>query len=182
MPFTFRPPAHCSIVWDIDYTWKDKKWMDNRPKKNELNCPYSIYEVHLGSWRKHQDGNPFSYKLLAKELVTYVKEMGFTHVELMPVMEHPYDPSWGYQVTGYFAATSRFGTPQDLMELIEAFHNAGIGVIMDWVPAHFPSDGHALSYFDGSHVYEHPDTKKAIIRIGKASSSILNETKSEVSC
>jgi 1,4-alpha-glucan branching enzyme len=162
-PYAFHfqtPPAHCSIVWDIEYSWKDKKWMDNRPKRNELNCPYSIYEVHLGSWRKHQDGNPFSYKLLAKELVTYVKEMGFTHVELMPVMEHPYDPSWGYQVTGYFAATSRFGTPQDLMELIEAFHNAGIGVIMDWVPAHFPSDGHALSYFDGSHVYEHPDTKK----------------------
>ncbi|MBK8701533.1 MAG: 1,4-alpha-glucan branching protein GlgB [Saprospiraceae bacterium] len=162
-PYAFHfqtPPSHCSIVWDLKHNWNDKSWMKNRAKKNELNCPYSIYEVHLGSWRRHADGNPFSYRLLAKELVTYVKEMGFTHVELMPVMEHPYDPSWGYQVTGYFAATSRFGTPQDLMELIEAFHEAGIGVIMDWVPAHFPSDGHALSYFDGSHVYEHPDTGK----------------------
>ena len=162
-PYAFHfqtPPSNSSIVWDLSYKWKDKKWMDKRAEKNELNCPYSIYEVHLGSWRKHKDGNPFSYQLLTKELVTYVKEMGFTHIELMPIMEHPYDPSWGYQVTGYFAPTSRFGTPQDFMELVEAFHDAGIGVIMDWVPAHFPSDGHALSFYDGSHVYEHPDVKK----------------------
>ncbi len=163
-PFAFHfqtPPLQSSIVWNIaDYAWKDKTWIKNRPKRNELNCPYSIYEVHLGSWRKHDDGNPFSYKLLTKDLVAYVKEMGFTHVEMMPVMEHPYEPSWGYQVTGYFAPTSRFGTPQDFMELIDAFHQNDIGVIMDWVPAHFPSDGHALSYYDGSHVYEHPDTKK----------------------
>ncbi len=163
-PFAFHfqtPPAHSSIVWDIsDYKWKDEKWIKNRAKKNELNCPYSIYEVHLGSWRKHEDGHSFSYKLLTTELVDYVKEMGFTHVELMPIMEHPYEPSWGYQVTGYFAPTSRFGTPEDFMALIDAFHQNDIGIIMDWVPAHFPSDGHALSYFDGSHVYEHPDTKK----------------------
>jgi 1,4-alpha-glucan branching enzyme len=162
-PFAFHfqtPPSQSSIVWNIDYKWKDSKWIKNRASKNELNCPYSIYEVHLGSWRKHDDGNPFSYKLLTKELVAYVKEMGFTHVELMPIMEHPYEPSWGYQVTGYFAPTSRFGTPQDFMELVDAFHQNDIGVIMDWVPAHFPSDGHALSYYDGSHVYEHPDLKK----------------------
>lgn len=162
-PFAFHfqtPPHHSSVVWDINYIWKDEVWMKKREVKNALNAPYSIYEVHLGSWRKHEDDNPFSYKLLKKELVEYVKEMGFTHVELMPVMEHPYDPSWGYQVTGYFAPTSRFGTPQDFMELVDAFHEADIGVIMDWVPAHFPSDGHALSYFDGSHLYEHPDTRK----------------------
>jgi 1,4-alpha-glucan branching enzyme len=163
-PFAFHfqtPPAHSSIVWDLkDYKWKDDKWIKNRASKNELNCPYSIYEVHLGSWRKHSDGNAFSYKLLTEELVSYVKEMGFTHVELMPIMEHPYEPSWGYQVTGYFAPTSRFGTPEDFMALVDAFHQNNIGVIMDWVPAHFPSDGHALSYYDGSHVYEHPDTKK----------------------
>jgi 1,4-alpha-glucan branching enzyme len=162
-PFAFHfqtPPLHSSIVWNLDYKWQDKKWMDTRKKKNELNAPYSIYEVHLGSWRKFEDGNPFTYTLLTKELVAYVKEMGFTHVELLPVMEHPYEPSWGYQVTGYFAPTSRFGTPQDFMGLVDAFHQEGIGVILDWVPAHFPSDGHALSYYDGSHVYEHPDTKK----------------------
>jgi 1,4-alpha-glucan branching enzyme len=162
-PYAFHfqtAPLNCSIVWNIGYLWKDKKWMTSRKKHNDLNAPYSVYEVHLGSWRQHADGNPFSYKLLTQELVAYVKEMGFTHIELMPVMEHPYDPSWGYQVTGYFAATSRFGTPQDFMELVDAFHKENIGVILDWVPAHFPSDGHALSYFDGSHVYEHPDTKK----------------------
>jgi 1,4-alpha-glucan branching enzyme len=154
-------PLNCSIIWSIkDYKWKDKKWFKDRPKHNDLNRPYSIYEVHLGSWRKYEDGEPFSYTLMAKELVAYVVEMGFTHVELMPVMEHPYEPSWGYQVTGYFAPTSRFGTPEEFMALVDAFHEAGIGVILDWVPAHFPSDGHALSYFDGSHVYEHPDTRK----------------------
>jgi 1,4-alpha-glucan branching enzyme len=162
-PFAFHfqtPPLHSSIVWDIDYKWKDKKWMDTRKKKNELNSPYSIYEVHLGSWRKYENGNPFTYKLMTVELVEYVKEMGFTHVELLPVMEHPYEPSWGYQVTGFFAPTSRFGPPQDFMALVDAFHQAGIGVILDWVPAHFPSDGHALSFYDGSHLYEHPDTRK----------------------
>ncbi|MFM2395140.1 MAG: 1,4-alpha-glucan branching protein GlgB, partial [Bacteroidota bacterium] len=162
-PFAFHfqtPPYHSSIVWDLEYDWKDEEWIKKREAKNALNSPYSIYEVHLGSWKKHEDDNPFSYKLLKKELVTYVKEMGFTHVELMPVMEHPYDPSWGYQVTGYFAPTSRFGTPQDFMELVDEFHKSDIGVIMDWVPAHFPSDGHALSYYDGSHLYEHPDTRK----------------------
>lgn len=162
-PFAFHfetPPHTSSIVWDLTNKWKDEKWMKTRKKHNELNCPYSVYEVHPGSWRKYPDGNPFSYQKMKEELVPYVKEMGFTHIEFMPVMEHPYEPSWGYQVTGYFAPTSRFGTPQDFMNLVEAFHNEGIGVILDWVPAHFPSDGHALAFYDGSHVYEHPDTKK----------------------
>lgn len=162
-PFAFHfetPPHTSSIVWDLTNKWKDEKWMKTRKKYNELNCPYSVYEVHPGSWRKYPDGNPFSYKKMQEEMVPYVKEMGFTHIEFMPVMEHPYEPSWGYQVTGYFAPTSRFGTPQDFMNLVDAFHEAGIGVILDWVPAHFPSDGHALAFYDGSHVYEHPDTKK----------------------
>lgn len=163
-PFAFRcehPPNTASIVWDHEYSWKDAKYMANRKEKNSLDQPFSIYEVHLGSWKKKVEENrSLSYHELATELVEYVKELGFTHVEFMPIMEYPYDPSWGYQLTGYFAPTSRFGYPQEFMELLDAFHEEGIGVILDWVPSHFPEDKHGLGLFDGSHLYEHPDPKK----------------------
>ncbi|MDX1542649.1 MAG: 1,4-alpha-glucan branching protein GlgB [Christiangramia sp.] len=156
-----HPPNTASIVWDLDYKWKDKKYMSTRKDKNSLDKPFSIYEVHLGSWRKNMDENrPLTYSEMADELVSYVKEMGFTHVEFMPIMEYPYDPSWGYQLTGYFAPTSRFGSPQEFMLLMDAFHKEGIGVILDWVPSHFPEDRHGLGQFDGSHLYEHPDPRK----------------------
>ncbi|MCG9971894.1 1,4-alpha-glucan branching protein GlgB [Christiangramia crocea] len=156
-----HPPNTASIVWDLDYKWKDKKYMSTRKDKNSLDQPFSIYEVHLGSWRKNMDENrSLTYTEMADELVGYVKEMGFTHVEFMPIMEYPYDPSWGYQLTGYFAPTSRFGNPQEFMQLMDAFHKEGIGVILDWVPSHFPEDKHGLGQFDGSHLYEHPDPRK----------------------
>jgi 1,4-alpha-glucan branching enzyme len=155
-----KPPHTASVVWDLDYKWKDTKWMSSRQNHNALNKPYSVYEVHLGSWRR-KDGNRFlTYVEMADELVAYVKETGFTHVELMPIMEYPYDPSWGYQLVGYFAPTSRFGKPQDFMLLVDKLHQAGIGIILDWVPSHFPSDAHGLGFFDGSHLYEHPDIRK----------------------
>ena len=154
------PPNTASIVWETDYKWKDKKWMDQRRKNAGKAQPYSVYEVHIGSWRKRDGGaTSLNYRELAEELVPYVQEMGFTHVEFMPVMEHPYFPSWGYQITGYFAPTSRFGTPEDFMYLMDAFHQAGIGVILDWVPSHFPSDAHGLADFDGTHLYDHADPK-----------------------
>jgi 1,4-alpha-glucan branching enzyme len=155
-----HPPQTASIVWDLDYHWKDKKWMDTRKETNALNKPYSVYEVHLGSWKRNAEGQFLTYLELAEELVQYIKETGFTHVEFMPVMEYPYDPSWGYQLVGYFAPTSRFGKPQDFMVLVDKLHQAGIGVILDWVPSHFPSDAHGLGYFDGSNLYEHPDMRK----------------------
>jgi 1,4-alpha-glucan branching enzyme len=157
-----HPPNTASIVWDIsDYTWKDKKWMSYRKDKNGLDKPYSVYEVHLSSWmRNTKEDRSLTYKELAKKLVAYVKEMNFTHIELMPIMEYPYDPSWGYQLTGYFAPTTRFGTPQDFMYLVDQFHQNDIGVILDWVPSHFPSDDHGLGFFDGTHLYEHPDHRK----------------------
>ncbi|SDS01291.1 1,4-alpha-glucan branching protein GlgB [Christiangramia echinicola] len=156
-----HPPNTASIVWDLDYKWKDKKYISKRKDINGLDKPYSIYEVHLSSWRKNMDEHrSLTYSEMADELVSYVKEMEFTHVEFMPIMEYPYDPSWGYQLTGYFAPTSRFGTPQEFMELMDAFHKAGIGVILDWVPSHFPEDKHGLGMFDGSHLYEHPDPRK----------------------
>lgn len=164
-PYAFyweTPPHTASIVWDIDYKWRDKKWMKERAKKNSLEAPYSVYEVHLGSWRRGIE-NPkefLSYQHLAKELTAYVKEMGYTHIEFMPVMEHPYAPSWGYQITGYFAPSSRFGNPQDFMNLIDALHDEGIGVILDWVPSHYPGDAHGLYHFDGTHLYEHADMRK----------------------
>ncbi|MEO1517410.1 MAG: 1,4-alpha-glucan branching protein GlgB [Bacteroidota bacterium] len=157
------PPKTASIVWEIDdYKWNDKKWMKERKKKAGKPQPYAVYEVHLGSWKKQQeDGNrSLSYRELADEMVTYVKEMGYTHVEMMPVMEHPYFPSWGYQVTGYFAPTSRFGVPHDFMYLVDAFHQAGIGIILDWVPSHFPADAHGLANFDGTHLFDHEDPRK----------------------
>jgi 1,4-alpha-glucan branching enzyme len=155
-----HPPQTASIIWNLDYKWKDKKWMDNRKDKNGLDRPFSVYEVHLGSWRRNKEGKFLTYLELADQLVDYVKETGFTHVEFMPIMEYPYDPSWGYQLVGYFAPTSRFGKPQDFMVLVDKLHQAGIGVILDWVPSHFPDDAHGLGLFDGSHLYEHPDRRK----------------------
>jgi len=155
------PPKSASIVWEDDYKWKDKPWLSNRKTTNNLDSPMSIYEVHLGSWKKSEDGSrSLHYDELATEMVNYVKEMNFTHVEFMPVMEHPYYPSWGYLCTGYFAPSSRYGDPALFKFLVDSFHKAGIGVILDWVPAHFPSDEHALADFDGSQLYEHPDRSK----------------------
>jgi 1,4-alpha-glucan branching enzyme len=164
-PYAFRaelPPRTASIVARLDYTWNDQEWMTHRHKNNALAAPISVYELHLGSWRRSpEQGNRWlSYREIAPMLVEYVKQMGFTHVELMPVMEHPLSASWGYQVTGYFAATSRHGSPQDLMYMIDLLHQNNIGVILDWVPAHFPSDQHGLGYFDGTHLYEHADPQK----------------------
>ena len=163
-PFAFyceNPPNTASIVWDLDFKWKDTKWMNSREKHNGLDQPFSVYEVHLGSWKRHPEDNRFlTYREFAEDLVGYVKETGFTHVEFMPIMEFPYDPSWGYQLVGYFAPTSRFGNPQDFMHLVDSLHKAGIGVILDWVPSHFPDDAHGLGFFDGSNLYEHPDIKK----------------------
>ncbi len=158
-PFAFwseMRPANASIVYDLSgYEWGDADWMTARGQGDLLRKPMSVYEVHLGSWRRHDDGRWLSYRELADQLIPYVQEMGFTHIELLPITEHPFDGSWGYQVTGYFAATSRFGTPHDLMYLIDRAHQAGIGIILDWVPAHFPKDGHGLNFFDGTHLYEH---------------------------
>ena len=156
-----HPPKTASIVWDEPYKWKDEKWMKKRKKNNALDSPYSVYEVHLGSWKKHvEEGRFLSYVELADELVSYVKEMNFTHVELMPVMEFPYDPSWGYQLTGYFAPTSRFGYPEEFKLLVDKLHQNDIGIILDWVPSHFPEDAHGLGFFDGTCLYEHPDKRK----------------------
>ncbi|KAF2343035.1 1,4-alpha-glucan branching protein GlgB [Flavobacterium tistrianum] len=155
-----KPPHTASVVWDLDYKWKDENWMQKRQDYNALDKPYSVYEVHLGSWRRADHNRFLTYLELADDLVKYVKETGFTHVEFMPIMEYPYDPSWGYQLTGYFAPTSRFGKPQDFMVLVDKLHQEGIGVILDWVPSHFPDDAHGLGFFDGSHLYEHPDRRK----------------------
>ncbi|WP_340198907.1 1,4-alpha-glucan branching protein GlgB [Ascidiimonas sp. W6] len=156
-----QPPSTASVVWSLNYDWSDKKWMSQREKKNSLNAPYSVYEVHIGSWRKKLEENrSLTYLELADELVAYVKETGFTHVEFMPIMEYPYDPSWGYQLTGYFAPTSRFGTPEEFMVLVDKLHQNDIGVILDWVPSHFPEDAHGLGLFDGTHLYEHPDRRR----------------------
>ncbi len=159
--FEFRPKT-ASIVADIEqFTWTDQDWMMTRKDQNPLRCPISVYEVHLGSWkRKKKRGNPFlSYRELAKQLIPYVKEMGFTHIELLPVAEHPFDGSWGYQVTGYYAPTSRHGKPEDFMYFVNTCHQEGLGVIVDWVPSHFPKDAHSLSNFDGTCLYEYSDPK-----------------------
>ena len=156
------PPNTASIVWEFDYTWKDADYLERRRAKADAGGeqPYSVYEVHPGSWKKHPNGDSLSYRELATELVDYVQRTGFTHVEFMPVMEHPYYPSWGYQVTGYFAPTSRYGLPEDFMFLVDALHAADIGVILDWVPSHFPNDAHGLADFDGTHLYDHADPRK----------------------
>lgn len=183
-PYAFHwevRPKTASIVKSLDYTWKDKAWMKDRKKHNSLKAPFTVYEVHLGSWKRPGGGGSesfYSYGEIAAQLVPYVKDMGFTHVELMPVMEHPFDGSWGYQQTGYFAPTSRYGTPQDFMGMVDAFHAAGIGVILDWVPSHFPYDVHGLFRFDGSHVYEYADMRKGFHP--DWNSYIFNYARSEV--
>lgn len=181
-PYALRgehPPQTASEVYALDYKWKDTSWMKNRAKKNSLEAPFSVYEVHLGSWKKNEEeGRSLSYTELADELVVYVKEMNFTHVEFMPIMAYPYDPSWGYQITGYFAPTARFGYPEELMLLIDKMHQAGIGVILDWVPSHFPEDANGLGLFDGSHLYEHPDRRKGYHPDWK--SLIFNYSRNEV--
>jgi 1,4-alpha-glucan branching enzyme len=163
-PYGFRhevPPQTGSVVWDLDYQWGDDEWMDARRARNSLDAPISIYEVHLGSWRRNvEEDRPLTYRELAEPLAEHVNRSGFSHVELMPVMEHPFGGSWGYQVTGYFAPTSRFGSPQDFMYLVDYLHQRGIGVILDWVPSHFPTDEHGLGYFDGTHLYEHADPRQ----------------------
>lgn len=174
-----HPPKTASIIWEDDYAWKDNKWMKIRKEKNALDAPYAIYEVHLGSWKRNTEENRFlSYVELAEDLVNYVADMNFTHVEFMPIMEYPYDPSWGYQLTGFFAPTSRFGYPDEFKLLVDKFHKKGIGIILDWVPAHFPSDAHGLGLFDGSHLYEHPDIRKGYHQDWK--SLIFNYGRNEV--
>lgn len=156
-----HPPKTASVVWEDQYQWTDTNWLQNRKNHNAIDAPFSVYEVHLGSWKKHiEENRSLSYTELADELVSYVKKMKFTHVELMPVMEYPYDPSWGYQLTGYFAPTSRFGYPDEFKLLVDKFHANNIGVILDWVPSHFPEDAHGLGLFDGTSLYEHPDKRK----------------------
>jgi 1,4-alpha-glucan branching enzyme len=161
--FNEVPPKTASIVWDLGYAWGDSEWMEKRAGSNNApTAPLSIYEVHLGSWMRvpEEEDRPLTYRELAPRLAEYVEKMGFTHVEFLPVMEHPFYGSWGYQTSSYFAPTSRYGTPQDFMYLIDQLHQAGIGVILDWVPSHFPSDEHGLGYFDGTHLYEHDDPRK----------------------
>ncbi|GAB4183421.1 MAG: 1,4-alpha-glucan branching protein GlgB [Roseiflexaceae bacterium] len=160
--FCETPPQTASIVWDLEYDWQDAEWMATRARANALTAPMSIYEMHVGSWmRVPEDGNrSLSYRELGPRLAEYCQRMNFTHVEFLPVMEHPYYPSWGYQSTGFFAPTSRYGTPQDFMYMIDVLHQHGIGVILDWVPSHFATDGHGLSYFDGTHLYEHSDRRQ----------------------
>jgi 1,4-alpha-glucan branching enzyme len=164
-PFAFyaeKPPLRASVVWDLDYAWQDADWMATRQDQQSLAAPMSIYELHLGSWRRMpEEGNrSLTYREAAPLLAEHMKRMGFTHVELLPIMEHPFYGSWGYQSLGYFAASSRYGSPQDLMFLIDTLHREGIGVILDWVPSHFPGDEHGLAFFDGTHLFEHADPRK----------------------
>jgi len=164
-PFGFwheNPPRTASLVWDLEYQWSDHDWMQNRDRRNSLHAPLSIYEVHLGSWMRvpEEHNRPLTYRETASRLADYVQRMQFTHVELLPVMEHPFYGSWGYQTTGYFAPTARYGTPQDFMYLVDYLHQRGIGVILDWVPSHFPTDEHGLAYFDGTHLFEHSDSRQ----------------------
>ncbi|MFZ0007106.1 MAG: 1,4-alpha-glucan branching protein GlgB [Steroidobacteraceae bacterium] len=182
-PYAFRcetPPRTASVVWDTTYEWGDSEWMRTRAQANALGAPMSVYEVHIGSWRRvpEEHNRPLTYRELAQQLGDYVTELGFTHVEFLPVMEHPFYGSWGYQVTGYFAPTSRYGAPQDFMYLVDHLHQRGIGVILDWVPSHFPSDEHGLAYFDGTHLYEHQDPRQGFHP--EWNSSIFNYGRAEV--
>jgi 1,4-alpha-glucan branching enzyme len=162
-PFAFRteaPPKTGSVVWDLSYDWGDGAWMAGRGRANALDAPMSIYEMHLGSWMRGEGDRMLEYRELAPRLCEYLQRTNFTHVEFLPVMEHPFYGSWGYQTTGYFAPTARYGTPQDFMYLVDQLHQAGIGVVLDWVPSHFPTDDFALANFDGTHLYEHADPRK----------------------
>jgi 1,4-alpha-glucan branching enzyme len=179
-PFAFAaelPPATGSRAWKLDYQWQDQQWMATRASRNALDSPMSIYELHLGSWRR-PDGRVPGYRELAHQLGEYMRHMGFTHVELMPVTEHPFYGSWGYQTTGYFAPTSRYGTPQDFMYLVDHLHQCGIGVLLDWVPSHFPTDGHGLGWFDGTALFEHEDPRQGFHP--EWNSSIFNYGRNEV--
>ena len=171
------PPATASKVWALSPAWGDHDWMRSRAARNALDAPLCIYEVHAGSWRR-QDGRYLGYRELAHELADYVRDMGFTHVELMPITEHPFYGSWGYQTTGYFAPTSRYGCPEDFMYFVDHLHRQGIGVILDWVPSHFPSDDHGLHFFDGTHLYEHADPRQGFHP--EWNSSIFNYGRGEV--
>jgi 1,4-alpha-glucan branching enzyme len=175
-----KPPRTASVVWDLDYQWNDDEWMQKRGARNSLRAAQAIYEVHLGSWMRvpEEHNRPLSYREIAPRLAEYVGQMGFTHVEFLPVMEHPFYGSWGYQTTGYFAPTARYGTPQDFMYLVDYLHQHGIGVILDWVPSHFPSDAHGLAYFDGTHLYEHADSRQGFHPDWKT--HIFNYGRSEV--
>ena len=175
--FAQEAPATGSRVWSLEHTWNDDEWMASRGPKNALDAPMSIYEVHPGSWQR-QDGEMLPWRELATRLAAYVKEMGFTHVELMPVTEHPFYGSWGYQTTGYFAPTSRYGTPQDFMAFVDHMHQEGIGVLLDWVPSHFPTDEHGLGYFDGTHLFEHADPRQGFHP--EWNSAIFNYGRNEV--
>ncbi|MFN2642073.1 MAG: 1,4-alpha-glucan branching protein GlgB [Actinomycetota bacterium] len=155
-----KAPNTASIIWPLNYSWKDDVWMRSRGQRNALDAPMSIYEVHLGSWMRDENGGHLGYREAGRRLAEYAAETGFTHVELLQVMEHPFYGSWGYQTTGYFAPTSRYGTPQDFMAMIDTLHQASIGVILDWVPSHFPTDEHGLAYFDGTHLFEHADMRQ----------------------
>ncbi|OGD22621.1 MAG: 1,4-alpha-glucan branching enzyme [Candidatus Aminicenantes bacterium RBG_16_63_16] len=182
-PFAFaweKPPRTASVVADLAYSWNDREWMEDRGRRSFLDSPMSIYEVHLGSWRRvpEEGKRPLTYREIAAPLTEYVKEMGFTHVEFLPVMEHPFFGSWGYQTTGYFAPTSRQGSPQDFMFLVDTLHQNGIGVILDWVPSHFPNDEHGLAYYDGTHLYEHADPRQGFHPDWK--SAIFNHGRNEV--
>ncbi|MBI3477248.1 MAG: 1,4-alpha-glucan branching protein GlgB [Acidobacteria bacterium] len=176
--FMEKPPRTASVVWDIEYGWNDSAWLGKRAERNSLHSPMSIYEIHMGSWMRvpEEHDRPLSYREAAPRLAEYVGRLGFTHVEFLPIMEHPFYGSWGYQTTGYFAPTARYGTPQDFMYLVDYLHQHNIGVILDWVPSHFPTDAHGLAYFDGTHLYEHadsrqgfhPDWKTLIFNYGRA--------------
>ena len=182
-PFGFRhekPPRTASEVWDLDYQWSDQTWMQGRKGRNSLQAPISIYEMHLGSWMRvpEEHGRSLSYREIAPRLADHLHRMNFTHVQLLPIMEHPFYGSWGYQTTGYFAPTSRYGTPQDFMYLVDFLHQRGLGVILDWVPSHFPTDGHGLAFFDGTHLFEHADSRQGFHPDWKT--NIFNYGRSEV--
>ncbi len=182
-PFGYRhekPPRTASEVWDLDYQWSDQAWMQGRKARNSLQAPMSIYEMHLGSWMRvpEEHGRSLSYREIAPRLADHMQRMNFTHVQLLPIMEHPFYGSWGYQTTGYFAPTSRYGTPQDFMYFVDFLHQRGIGVILDWVPSHFPTDGHGLAFFDGTHLFEHADSRQGFHPDWKT--NIFNYGRSEV--
>ena len=160
--FNEIPPKTASIVWNLDYQWSDQEWMTSRRQRNALDKPMAIYEMHVGSWRRvaEQSNRSLSYRELAPQLADYLERLGYTHVEFLPIMDHPFFGSWGYQITGYFAPSGNYGTPQDLMYLVDTLHQRGIGVILDWVPSHFPADEHGLAFFDGTHLYEHADPRQ----------------------